>query len=63
MTIRTCEVCKSFEAKLQAAYGELAEEKTMGRREGEAAQRKLSRLLSAMHAHQGKQGCLRQSPH
>ena len=48
-----------FEEKIQRAYEELAEEKTKGRRESEAAERKLSRLLSAKHAHQRKEGCSR----
>jgi hypothetical protein len=59
MTGNPCELCTDFEVKIQAAYEELAEGKMKGRREGETAQRKLSRLLSARHAHQGKQGCSR----
>jgi hypothetical protein len=55
-----CAICDGFEQKLQHAYEELAEKKADSRRDGEKAQRKLSRLLSAKLAHQAKQGCLRQ---
>jgi hypothetical protein len=55
----SCTVCADFEAKIQRTYEELAETKMKGRREGKAVQRKLSRLLSAKHSHQGKQGCSR----
>jgi predicted transposase YdaD len=59
VTVSFCELCAEFDVNFKAAYQELAEEKMKGRREGEAAQRKLSRIPSASHAHQGKQGCSR----
>jgi hypothetical protein len=56
----SCRICAEFDEKLKQMYEELTEKKMDSRRDGEEAQRKLSRLLSAKHAHQGKQGCLRQ---
>jgi hypothetical protein len=55
-----CAVCEEFEQNLLRAYEELAEAKTLSRKKGDEAQKKLSRLLSAKHSHQAKQGCLRQ---
>jgi len=55
-----CEVCHEFEAKLQQIYEEMAVAKVESRKAGEEAKKKLSRLLSAKHSHEAKQGCLRQ---
>jgi hypothetical protein len=56
-----CEIRKTFEDQVNAAYKELAEAKYDSPESGRKAQAKISSLLKQKHAHERKHGCLRDS--